>query len=274
MIQIAKLKPWLITFLELFPLTAALVSMKKEFFIKSYFRRIGLAKLETRLASVSEGRVIAGPFEGMRYDRVSSGSVWAPKILGCYEEELHPIVEEIIRRRPDRIIDLGCAEGYYAVGFALRLPGTEVLAADVNPVARLRARKLAVRNKSKNVLIHGRLGKENLQSLSSEKCNVVVWCDIEGGEYDLINPNHVEALRRCMIVVEDHSISINKHQQDLIDCLKKSHEVNVFHQEKRVLNVQQHLKYKTDFTSSEWAMLLCEYRPAWQTWIVARPKIL
>jgi len=32
-------------------------------------------------------------------------------------------VEAVIAKRYDKILDIGCAEGYYAVGFAMRLPG-------------------------------------------------------------------------------------------------------------------------------------------------------
>jgi len=34
-------------------------------------------------------------------------------------------------RRPTVFLDVGCAEGYYAVGFALSAPETEVFAYDI-----------------------------------------------------------------------------------------------------------------------------------------------
>jgi methylase of polypeptide subunit release factors len=44
------------------------------------------------------------------------------------------------------VIDIGAAEGYYAIGFARRLPAARVIASDLDPVARLLCWLLARRN--------------------------------------------------------------------------------------------------------------------------------
>ena len=52
-------------------------------------------------------------------------AVWgssAPLLAGCYEAEIQPAVESLIDSRPDRVVDIGAAEGYYTVGLALRIP--------------------------------------------------------------------------------------------------------------------------------------------------------
>ena len=41
-----------------------------------------------------------------------------PKLLCCYEAELHPAIERAAARNPQLIVTIGCAEGYYAVGMA------------------------------------------------------------------------------------------------------------------------------------------------------------
>ena len=58
-----------------------------------------------------------------------------PKLIGSYEEEVHLIIEEIIRRRYSIVVNIGCAEGYYAVGFALRIPDAIVYAFDIETTA-------------------------------------------------------------------------------------------------------------------------------------------
>jgi len=50
------------------------------------------------------------------------------KILGCYEAEITPAVEEAISRNYRTMLDVGCAEGYYAVGLARGVPGSVVYA--------------------------------------------------------------------------------------------------------------------------------------------------
>src|SRR4051812_19305855 len=64
-------------------------------------------------------RVLQGPFAGMQYVTESYGSQLVPKLLGSYENELHDLVEQIVAQRPKIVIDIGAAEGYYAVGLAL-----------------------------------------------------------------------------------------------------------------------------------------------------------
>jgi methylase of polypeptide subunit release factors len=51
------------------------------------------------------------------------------------EEELHPSNLRAFDEGYDRVVDVGCAEGYSAVGFARRLPSVEVLADDIDPKA-------------------------------------------------------------------------------------------------------------------------------------------
>lgn len=59
-----------------------------------------------------------GPFAGMKYINKAHGSSLTPKIIGTYERELHPFIYEIADKQYDCIVDVGSAEGYYAVGLA------------------------------------------------------------------------------------------------------------------------------------------------------------
>ena len=89
-----------------------------------------------RIASSPDLTVRNGPFRGMRYpERASVGSALVPKLLGSYERELQPVLEDILAREHSEIVDIGCAEGYYAVGLALRLPAARVFAYDTNVMA-------------------------------------------------------------------------------------------------------------------------------------------
>ena len=70
--------------------------------------------------------VNAGPFKGMRYVTEAYGSTHLPKLIGCYEDELHQVSEELIIREYLTIINVGCDESYYAVGLSLRVPNADV----------------------------------------------------------------------------------------------------------------------------------------------------
>ena len=72
-------------------------------------------------------RVLNGPFQGLHYPTINLQRSSLPaRIIGSYERQLHPFIEKIIATPYDHLLDIGSAEGYYAVGFAQRMPRTTV----------------------------------------------------------------------------------------------------------------------------------------------------
>src|SRR5271165_2386350 len=147
--------------------------------------------------------VLTGPFQGMIY---LDESVWGPimpKWAGSYEMELRDLIEEIIRSGYDRIVNLGCAEGYYAVGLACRDHKPEVLAFDLDPFARTQARRLAQLNVvSERIRVFGECTHFKLNELIKGKTLVVA--DIEGDEVVLLDPARVPRLRDADLLIEIH----------------------------------------------------------------------
>ena len=128
-----------------------------------------------------------------------------PKWIGSYEEELHDVVAGIIANPPSLILDIGSAEGYYAVLLAARLPATRVVSFDFDLLAIRAQRRLAALNHAKNIVIekmgdHARLA----ELLSPDGGRALVVCDIEGAEMDLIDPAPCPALARADLLVELH----------------------------------------------------------------------
>jgi hypothetical protein len=147
--------------------------------------------------------VQGGPFSGMRYLPFASGSGLLPKLAGSYEMELHAAVAESILRSPARLINIGAAEGYYAIGYALRLPGLAVHAFDTDVLARRRLRDLARLNGVRGrVRIRGRCCHRRLESTIVARTLIV--CDCEGCESCLLNPVRAPRLRIADLVVELH----------------------------------------------------------------------
>src|SRR5687767_8100107 len=60
-------------------------------------------------------RIWNGPFKGMEYVDAQTEGALIPRLLGTYECELHPHLERLAGEGLDCVIDVGCAEGYYAV---------------------------------------------------------------------------------------------------------------------------------------------------------------
>lgn len=150
-------------------------------------------------------RVYTGPFRGMRYVGASVGSWLYPKLLGTYELELHPIIDAIIKGSFQTIIDVGAAEGYYAVGFAIRKPNTRVIAFETTPDGQALIALLAAANGTADrITIYGECDTSGLSAQLSADDPVLVLMDVEGAENELLDPVRVPGLRHATILVEIH----------------------------------------------------------------------
>lgn len=146
--------------------------------------------------------VLGGPFKGLAYYNKTIWGTITSKWLGCYEEEIQPVIEEIIAGGYPEVVDVGAAEGYYAVGLAFRMPQSKVISYDTDPIARLRQRQLAELNGISNLEIRKYCSAAELGGFSPGR--TVVICDIEGFEAELLNPASCPALAGFDILVEIH----------------------------------------------------------------------
>jgi hypothetical protein len=141
----------------------------------------------------------------MRYIPRAYYSEILPKLVGTYECELMPAVETICRSDCDRIVDIGAAEGYYAVGMALRNPTARIVAFELSSSGRYFLRRLAAHNRvSSRITIHGKCSVEALRSSLTEAHRPALICDCEGAEDTLLCPDQIEPLQRSLVVVETH----------------------------------------------------------------------
>lgn len=159
--------------------------------------------LDTTITQRSGDIVMGGPFAGMVYGGAASEGARVARLLGVYEASLVPVIESIVARKVPVILDVGCAEGYYAVGLARRMPDTVVHAHDINPKARALASELAKANGvSDRVLIGGEVGHADFDLCLRQE--TVVICDIEGAEETLLDPVAAPGLVQADILVEVH----------------------------------------------------------------------
>lgn len=152
-------------------------------------------------------RVLGGPFEGMAYYNKTIWGTITSKWLGCYEEEIQPVIDEIIRTGYPVIVDVGAAEGYYAVGLAKRLPGSRVITYDIDPIARIRQKQLAELNDIRNLEVRELCSHSDFDSIPTK--GTVVICDIEGFELELLDPEKCPSLEKMDILVENHHFKGN-----------------------------------------------------------------
>jgi hypothetical protein len=159
--------------------------------------------LEATLVARSGDSVLAGPFKGMHYPVRSVEGSRSTRLLGVYEAGLSPVIETIIERAYDVVMNVGCAEGYYAVGLALRMPHVRIVACDTDVRAQSLCRALAAANGvGARIEVRGEVTPADFATLAGLRA--VILCDIEGAEDGLLDPQAAPALRDVDLLVEVH----------------------------------------------------------------------
>lgn len=147
--------------------------------------------------------VPASPFAGLILGRSGSEGAHAPRLLGCHEAALHPHLERLIARGFARVVNVGCADGYYAIGLARRLPPALVHAHDRDARARrLRAGGGSERRGGARGDLGGEVDHASLDALLEAGTWLVM--DIEGAEMTLLDPERVPSLAGATVPVECH----------------------------------------------------------------------
>ena len=209
-----------------------------------------------------------GPFSGMKFDPLPSPSLrtlhpLATCVIGCYESQLHNWINDAIVYGYDRILDIGCAEGYYAVGFALKSRNSTVYAYDIDQRARENTGGLARLNGvAEKVHVRGLCTFDELNREVSNR--TLIFCDIEGSEFDLLRPDFAPVLSRADLIVEMHDCYRPGVTEALARRFLPSHQIEI---------VYHGAKYPVEFPvlkavpATEHAWLLQEGRPGDQRWM-------
>ncbi len=175
--------------------------------------------------------VAAGPFAGMKYIADSRGSRLVPKLIGSYELELHAVIAETLASQPSVVVDVGCAEGYYAVGFARALPNATVYAYDIDPDSRQMCKELGTLNGiEEHLVIRGQCDCEELESLPLD--NALIMCDCEGYELELLCLDKAPSLKHARLLVELHDCLVPGITAELQHRFETTHHI-------RLIDVQE-----------------------------------
>ncbi|BAZ14021.1 hypothetical protein NIES4071_58610 [Calothrix sp. NIES-4071] len=157
-----------------------------------------------------QGHVKSGPFVNMKYVSESIESAHYPKLLGTYELELHPVIEELCNTNFDTIVNVGAGEGYYSAGFALRNNHAQILAFEPRSKGRQLIKEMAQLNGvSERVTIHGLCDAPALEESLYNQGKCLVFMDCEGGEAILLDPRICPSLKTATIVVELHPFLVS-----------------------------------------------------------------
>ncbi len=185
-------------------------------------------KLAAQLSSATDYTVIGGPYRGMRY----FGDPRIPiidkspttKLIGSFEEELHPWIDRFIERGFRDVILIGGGEGYHAVGMARRMPRSKFVVFDTLIAARQACKQLAEQNAVKSRMqLRGFCGAESFYDL--EIAGSLIFADCGGAELTLLDPVLYPALRTATLLVETHDAFDPRITPRLVSKFSQTHNI-------------------------------------------------
>ena len=169
--------------------------------------------------------VQAGAFIGLRLlPNPSWGALdVTAKLVGAYEEQLSPLILEAVAQRPDCVVNIGCADGYYAVGLRRLLPDAAVLAFDIDPRAEA---ELAQTESLNGVRVAYHAGYDWARPLPEiMACSKPFFVlDCEGAEQHLPEIP-AELVAKSTFLIETHDSNVPGVTRQLSEFLSPSHAV-------------------------------------------------
>lgn len=191
-------------------------------------RQKGLAREYNQVVQeiFSNLTVLQGPFAGLIYPAAKSrGSALYPKLLGTYENELHPFFQEIFKEDYRMVVDIGCAEGFYLVGLGRKYRDIPLIGFDPDSEALQLTRELAAANRieAERLQLFGGFSADLLVGKLPTRSLVV--CDCEGFEETVFEAKNMGLWKDSDLMIECHDFLIPGITRDLVARLSVTHVV-------------------------------------------------
>ncbi len=219
-----------------------------------------------------EGRVHDGPFAGLRFPRSGTGNF--AEMLGTYELSLTPVIERVISRNPELIIDVGAAWGYYAMGFAMRCPTAKVIAYEMDQTrADLMQKYIGINRLRPHIEVRGLCTVETLKADLVRQERPFLLMDVEGAEEFLLRPD-IPGIERTEMVVELHEIFVPGITQQLAERFSSTHAIHLIEQADLSCHrpSPELLETISPFVLRFWGRLIKEDRKQPMTWMHLVPR--
>lgn len=243
----------------------------KRWIVKHILRDWPTKKVHALVEQATASRRCLGLFDGMQYVSRSIGSEYYPKILGTYEKELIPVFEDLLRKPFETFIDIGAAEGYYAVGMALKTDWN-IIAFEADPTTPLP--ELAELNQLESRIdlrIACDLG--DLQDCLVEFPKALLLVDVETAEFSLLDPRFIPELRTTTIIVEVHDCFLHGIGERLKNRFASTHTIERIDAQKRTPEDFPLIFPKLPFDPRLYTLkYLDEARPNGMYWLILNPS--
>jgi len=164
-------------------------------------------EVSNRLTRIYGNRILYGPLKGFVLPKSSwwGGADRAAMIFGLYEIE----VMQLLLNKPygyNTFVDLGAADGYYAVGLLKAKHFNNAYAFEISAKGRdVLALNAELNGVSQKLHIFGEATPKFYEVLSrEERESTVILVDIEGAEFNLLSDNVFQQLNKAIFIVELH----------------------------------------------------------------------
>lgn len=229
---------------------------------------------EKRLKNYFADKIVRnGFFKGLKYpDFNSFGSSIFPKLLGSYEIELLPFLDRVRENKYSFVIDIGCGEGFYAVGLAIKFSGAIVNAYDIDVKALDYCKHLAAINGvSEKMRFHHSCTAATFDELNMP-CYSLLICDCEGYERELFTQYNVARFQQTDMIIELHPFATPAIREYLSLLLLPTHHIEIISSYDNARKMFDHKNNLQELTNFEQQKAVEEGRPCTMDWLVAESK--
>jgi hypothetical protein len=213
-----------------------------------------------------------GLFKGLQFNHIKpTGSSIYSKLLGSYELELEPVLKNLLTQNFIHLVNVGCDEGYYAVGIARILPGINVIAFDCNKNAQEKCRALAsLNNVQQQVVVKSCFVENDIASIKNAGKTLFI-IDCEGCEDTIITNNLIADFATASFVIELHYQQTPEILEKLQQMFGSTHHimlVKALSDHERIM--QYHFAELEGLSYQQKEFILTE-RNNYMEWLIAEP---
>ena len=169
-----------------------------------------------------------GLFKGLKFNHIKpTGSSVYAKLLGSYELELEPVLKSMLTQNFTHLVNVGCDEGYYAVGMARSLPGLNVIAFDCNKNAQEKCKSLAaVNNVQQQVVVKTCFAENEITGIQNAGKTLFI-IDCEGCEDNIITQTLIAEFATASFIIELHYQQVPEILEKLQEMLTSTHSITL-----------------------------------------------
>ncbi len=220
-------------------------------------------------------KVAYGPLKGMLLNKDTwwSKNDRITQTLGVYEQHVMEKLIELSGINNSQFVDIGAADGYFAVGMAYSNFYDNIYAFEISKRGQDKIKENAIRNSClDSVIIKGEANYDSLNNIINNDAGTVLLIDIEGFEFELLTTDILILLRNCHVICELHPWLVNDgydKQDDFIESAKKYFDVSLI---KRDYYNPSAFEELDNFSDEERLIALGEGRKKNMNWLVLEPK--